>query len=312
MSARATVLYDTPGPRGQRINRILTLCTILIAIITLLWVGKVLYDNGQLTEAKWSPFIKGNTWTTYILPGLWGTIKAAIVSIILALITGTILGLGRLSPNIFIRSICGVIVEFFRAVPVLILMIFAYQFFAQYAIFPSLHLAFAAVVFALTMYNGSVIAEVLRSGIHALPKGQIEAAHALGLNHRQTVWHILLPQAVANMLPAIISQMIIALKDSALGYQIGYIEVVRSGIQSASYYRNFFAALIVVAIIMIIINYTLTIFASRIEKQLRAGRARKNIIANVPQQKDQGLDTKDNINVDWHDPNFKGLRSTAE
>ncbi|MDO4908476.1 MAG: amino acid ABC transporter permease [Corynebacterium sp.] len=312
MSARATVLYDTPGPRGRKINRILTICTFIIALIVILWVGHVLHNNGQLTADKWNPFIKSTTWTTYILPGLWGTIKAAIVSIILALIVGTALGLGRLSPNWFVRGVCGIIVEFFRAIPVLILMIFAYQLFAKYAIFPSLHLAFAAVVFGLTMYNGSVIAEVLRSGINGLPKGQVEAAQALGLGHWQTIWHILLPQAVAAMLPAIISQMVIALKDSALGYQIGYIEVVRSGIQSAAYYRNFFAALVVIAIIMIIINYVLTVVASRIERQLRAGRARKNLLAAVPEQKDQGLDTKDHVNVDWRDPSHRDLRSTAE
>ncbi|MDO4910845.1 MAG: amino acid ABC transporter permease [Corynebacterium sp.] len=312
MSARATVLYDTPGPRGRQINRILTICTFVIAAIVIAWVLFVLKDNGQLTADKWNPFVKSTTWTTYILPGLWGTIKAAVVSIILALVVGTILGLGRLSPNWFVRGVCGIIVEFFRAIPVLILMIFAYQLFAKYALFPSLHLAFAAVVFGLTMYNGSVIAEVLRSGINGLPKGQVEAAQALGLTHWQTIWHILLPQAVAAMLPAIISQMVIALKDSALGYQIGYIEVVRSGIQSAAYYRNFFAALIVIAIIMIIINYLLTVLASRIERQLRAGRARKNLLATVPEQKDQGLDTKDHVNVDWHDPSHRDLRQIAD
>ncbi|APT84929.1 amino acid ABC transporter permease [Corynebacterium aquilae] len=312
MSVRATVLYDAPGPNGRRLNRILTYITIAVAILTVVWVGRVLHANGQLEADKWQPFTYGTTWTTYILPGLWGTLKAAVFSVILALLTGTALGLGRLSPNKALRIVCGIIVEFFRAIPVLILMIFAYQLFAKYALFPSTQLAFAAVVFGLTMYNGSVIAEILRSGIRGLPRGQVEAAMALGLSHRQTTFSILLPQAVAAMLPALIAQMVIALKDSALGYQIGYIEVVRSGIQSASYYRNFLAALVVVAIIMIIINYTLTLLAERIEKQLRAGRARRNIFGKVPEHKDQGVETKDRATVDWHDPNHKDLRNQAE
>lgn len=309
---RATVLYDAPGPNGRRLNTIITAISGLVALAVLVWAIKILGDNGQLVAEKWTPFLKSTTWTTYLLPGLFGTLKAALFSVILAIVMGVILGLGRLSELTPVRWLCGVIVEFFRAIPVLLLMIFAYQLFAKYAVFPSSQLAFAAVVFGLTMYNGSVIAEILRSGINSLPKGQVEAARALGMTHRQTMWTILLPQSVAAMLPALISQMVIALKDSALGYQLGYIEVVRSGMQSASYYRNFLAALVVTAIVMIIINYALTMLAERIERQLRAGRARKNILAKVPEHRDQGLETKDQAVVDWHDPHHKDLRPIAE
>lgn len=309
---RATVLYDAPGPKGRRNNLIYTAVSGVVALAVIAWVLWTLKNNGQLTAAKWSPFLRSQTWTTYILPGLMGTLKSAVVSVVLALILGAILGLGRLSEVKAIRWICAVIVEFFRAIPVLLLMIFAYQLFAIYNLIPPKHLAFGAVVFGLTMYNGSVIAEILRSGINSLPKGQTEAARALGLSHRQTTRTILLPQAVAAMLPALISQMVIALKDSALGYQIGYIEVVRSGIQSASSNQNFLASLVVVAIIMILINYALTYVAHRIERQLRAGRARRNIVAKVPEMPDQGLDTKDNAVVDWHNPDYVEIRTPDE
>ncbi len=308
-TVRATVLYDAPGPKGRRFNLIITILTVVLGLALLFWIGSILSGNGQLDANKWTPFINFQTWTTYILPGLWGTLKSAVFSVILALVMGTALGLGRISEIRILRWFCAVIIETFRAIPVLILMIFAYQMFAQYNIVPSSQLAFAAVVFGLTMYNGSVIAEILRSGIASLPKGQKEAAIALGMSSRQTTWSILLPQAVAAMLPALISQMVIALKDSALGYQIGYIEVVRSGIQSASVNRNYLAALFVVALIMIVLNFSLTVLASRIERQLRAGRARKNIVAKVPEQPDQGLETKDNVNVDWQDPDYKDLKT---
>ncbi|HIW95289.1 MAG TPA: amino acid ABC transporter permease [Candidatus Corynebacterium gallistercoris] len=312
MSARATVLYDTPGPKGIRANRILTVVTIVVIAAIALAAGSRLHANGQFEADKWQPFLTSEMWTTYVLPGLWGTIKAAVFSIILALLIGGALGLGRLAHNRAIRVVCGVIVEFFRAIPVLLLMIFAYQVFAIYALVPTQHLAFAAVVFGLTMYNGSVIAEILRSGIKSLPAGQEEAAMALGLSRTQTMFRILLPQAVASMLPALISQMVIALKDSALGYLIGYVEVVRSSLQAASWYRNYLAAMVVVAIIMILLNYALSRLAERIETQLRAGRARRNIVAKVPHQKDVGLETKDEVNVDWHDPAHRDLRNTYE
>ena len=293
MSTRATVLYDTPGPRGRRTNLILTVATIIVTALILWWVGSTLAANGQFEADKWTPVLKSTTWTTYLLQGLVGTLTAAALSIVLALAIGAALGLGRLSDKAWLRWICAILVEFFRAVPVLILIIFAYQLFAQYAVFPSAMLSFAAVVFGLTLYNGSVIAEILRSGIMSLPKGQTEAALALGLTRRQTT-------------------ITIALKDSALGYTIGYVEVVRSGIQSASYYRNFFAALLVVAAIMFLINFALTRVAQRIEYQLRAGRARRNIVAAVPHQPDQGLETKDEVMVDWHDPEYKEIRNPGQ
>lgn len=304
MSVRATVLYDAPGPNAVKRNYIYTAVTIAVLAAAAWWVMSTLASNGQLEGAKWTPFVQANTWTTYILPGLLGTLKAAALSIVFAIVFGVIFGLGRLAQTKVVRWLCGVIIEFFRAIPVLMLMIFLYQLFAVFKIVPPKGLAFWAVIIALTLYNGAVIAEILRAGIKSLPRGQSEAAQALGMSHWQTMWQILLPQSVAAMLPALISQMVIALKDSALGYQIGYIEVVRSGTQVASANKNYIPALIVVAIIMIAINFLLTRLASRVEHQLRAGRARRNPFAKVPEQHSQGLETKDNVNVDWHNPNY--------
>lgn len=308
---RATVLYDAPGPKGIVRNRIYTVITLVVLALAVWWVLSTLGEKGQLDAAKWTPFLEADTWKTYILPGLWGTIKAALTSIVFAIIFGVIFGLGRLSESRLVRGFCAVIVEFFRAIPVLLLMIFAYQLFAVYKLVPPSGLAFWAVVVALTLYNGSVIAEILRAGINSLPKGQTEAARALGMSHWQTMWSILLPQSIAAMLPALIAQMVIALKDTALGYQIGYVEVVRSGIQSASANQNFLASLVVVGVIMIIINYALTMLAERVERQLRAGRARRNIFAKVPEAAGAGvgLDTKDTVNVDWHAPGYAELEN---
>ncbi|MDO4760750.1 MAG: amino acid ABC transporter permease [Corynebacterium sp.] len=312
MSTRATVLYDAPGPRGRMRNAVFTALTVIVTVVVCGWISYILYTKGQLTGEKWLPFLNSNTWTTYLLPGLMGTLQSAFASVLLAIVLGVFLGLGRLAQSVFIRWLCGIIVEFFRAIPVLLLIVFSYQVFAVNNLVPPSKLSFAAVVFSLTMYNGSVIAEILRSGIKNLPRGQFEAAAALGLSHRQTMWRVLLPQAVAAMLPALIAQAVIALKDSALGYQIGFVEVVRQGIQSSSMNRNYLPSLIVVAIIMIAINYALTLLAERVERQLRAGRARRNIFARVPHMPEQGIETKDNVMVDWHAPGHKEIRNPAE
>ncbi|MCX6470979.1 amino acid ABC transporter permease [Williamsia herbipolensis] len=284
MSGSATVLYDAPGPKARRRYQAIAVVFAAVLIAAVAFVIVTLAGNEQLTAEKWKPFVEVNTWTTYLLPGLWGTLKAAALSIVFALVLGAVLGIGRLSEHRAVRWISGGVVEIFRAIPVLILMIFAYYLFAQYAVFPSQQLAFAAVVTGLTLYNGSVIAEILRSGINSLPSGQLEAANSLGLRKSQTMRIILLPQAITAMLPALISQMVIALKDSALGYAIGYIEVVRSGIQSASYYGNYLPALVVVAVVMIVINFGLSVLATTVERRVREGRRKEPTV--TPTQPD--------------------------
>ena len=210
----------------------------MVVAIAGLVVAK-LAGKGQLTAAKWKPFLTGDLWRTYVLPGIAGTLTAAALSIVLALILGLLLGVGRLSPNAAIRRPCAVIVEFFRAVPVLIMMIFAYFLFALYDTFPSKYLALAGVVTGLTLYNGAVIAEIVRSGVGSLPRGQQEAASALGLSWGQTMRSILLPQAITSMLPVLVSQLVVALKDTAIGYQITFVEMVRQGTVIGSTYGNY-------------------------------------------------------------------------
>ena len=157
----------------------------------------------------------------------------------------------------------------FRAVPVLIMMIFAYFLYAQYDLFPPKHLALAGVVTGLTLYNSAVIAEILRAGITALPRGQSEAAASLGLRWGQTMRSILLPQAITSMLPVLISQLVVVLKDTAIGYQITYVEMVRQGTVVGSSYGNYVPALIVIALLMIAVNFTLSSLAVRLERRLR-------------------------------------------
>ncbi len=281
MSAESSVLYDVPGPKAKVRYRAVAVLFVLIVAGLIALAVSILADNGQFEWRNWSPFFDHFTWTTYLLPGLKGTLLAAALSIVFALVLGAVLGIGRLSDHRPVRWVCATIVEVFRAIPVLIMMIFAYQVFAFYGVFPSSELPLAAVVVGLTLYNGSVIAEILRAGILSLPRGQAEAAASLGLRKSQSMRLVQLPQAVTAMLPALVSQMVIALKDSALGYQIGFIELIRSGQQAASYYRNFFAALIVVGIIMVVINFALTTLATWLERRLRTRGTRGSRTAPV-------------------------------
>lgn len=271
----ASVLFDAPGPKARLRNNIYT----AVVVVAVLGAGYFLFrafdEKGQFEAEKWKPFLEGDVWSTYLWPGLKGTVVAALISIVFALAIGMVFGILRLSEHRSVRLIAGAIVEFARAIPVLILMIFLFALYSEYDLFKSDDLALAAVVTALTIYNGSVIAEIVRAGIRSLPKGQTEAAVALGMRKNQLMRLILLPQAITAMLPALISQMVVALKDTALGYQITYIEIVRSGQQLGAAEQNTIPALIVVAIIMIALNSTLTLVATRLERRLRARKRGK-------------------------------------
>ncbi|MDR3662005.1 MAG: amino acid ABC transporter permease [Mycobacterium sp.] len=272
--SESSVLYDAPGPRARRRNRALAVAIVAVIIAMGGWVLWQFSTKGQLTEAKWHPFLTANLWTTYVLPGAVGTLTAAVVSIVLALALGMALGMGRLSDTRALRWTCSVVVEFFRAVPVLIMMLFAYFLYALYDVLPSRQLALAGVITGLTLYNGAVIAEIVRAGVYALPRGQREAAVALGLRPGQALRLILLPQAVTSMLPVLVSQMVVVLKDTAIGYQITFVEMVRQGTNIGAAYGNYIPALIVIAALMISLNFALSMLATRLEARLRQSRRR--------------------------------------
>ena len=272
MSAEASVLFDAPGPRARfRYNVVAVIGGLAVAGLLFLLV-RALATKGQFTAARWEPFLEPATWTAYLLPGLRATLVAAFFSIILAIVGGILLGMGRLSQVAAVRWASGIFVEFFRAVPVLMMMLFAYYVFLFGFQISGDYLSLYGVIAGLTFYNSSVIAELIRSGVGALPSGQREAGLAIGLTPFQTLRTILLPQAITLMLPSIVSQLVVVLKDSALGFLILYPELIRSGQTLASSRGNLIPTFLVIAAIFIAINYLLTLLARYLERRLKAAR----------------------------------------
>ncbi|MFF0783579.1 amino acid ABC transporter permease [Streptomyces sp. NPDC003720] len=271
----SSVLYDAQGPRAKRRNILYTAGFLVVLAAVVWWVYKALDDKGQLNWVLWKPFFTGSeAYSTYIWPGLQNTLKAAALAMVIALPLGAVLGIARLSDHVWIRVPVGAVVEFFRAIPVLVLMIFGLALFAQYTNISSDDRPLYAVVTGLVLYNASVLAEIVRAGILALPKGQSEAAFAIGLRKTQTMRLILLPQSVTAMLPAIVSQLVVIVKDTAIGGAVlTFPELLSSANTMSGYYgANIIASLTVVAVIYVVINYSLTSFASWLEGRLRRGK----------------------------------------
>ncbi|MEW2812246.1 amino acid ABC transporter permease [Streptomyces massasporeus] len=277
----SSVLYDAQGPRAKRRNVVLTVVFLIAVAALLWWVFGTLKDKGQLEWALWEPFFHTEAWSTYIWPGLQNTLKAAALAVIIAMPLGAVLGIARLSDHAWVRVPAAVVVEFFRSIPVLVLMIFGLALFAEYTNVSSDDRPLYAVVTGLVLYNASVLAEIVRAGILSLPKGQSEAAMAIGLRKGQLMRLILLPQAVTAMLPAIVSQLVVIVKDTALGGAVlTYSELLSAANTMSGYYgANVIASFTVVALIFIALNFALTSFASWLERRLR--RAKKSTGAVV-------------------------------
>jgi glutamate transport system permease protein len=274
-----SVLYDAPGPRTRR--RVLigsVLGTLLVAGVGVLVVLR-LADHGVFRQRQWEPFTDPGV-QRLLLRAVWSTVKAALVAIVLALVFGVVFAAGRLSEHRWLRIPAATMIEFFRAVPLLLLILFLFLGFGEdlrplgVLVGSQVPNAFGALVVGLMLYNGAVLAETFRAGIVAVPRGQSEAAYSLGLRKGQVMRIILVPQAVRIMLPAIVSQCVVALKDTALGFVIGYEELLRQGKIIYNTFGNIVPTAIIIAAIYIVINMTLSAVASWLERRLRQRGAR--------------------------------------
>ncbi|MGW4229702.1 amino acid ABC transporter permease [Streptomyces sp. NPDC004980] len=219
-TASATALYDIPGPVTRKRHFTYGVVSTIVILAVFGWILYLLFDTDQFTAAKWNPFTyKGIQ--ELLLRGLGNTLKAFAYAAVLSLALGAVLAVGRLSVHRPVRWIATLLVEFFRAMPVLVMIFFI---FVALKVQP-----LPALVAGLTLYNGSVLAEVFRTGINSVERGQREAAYALGMRKTQVTTHVLAPQAVRAMLPTIISQLVVALKDTSLGYLITYEEFLHAG-----------------------------------------------------------------------------------
>ncbi|MQS36067.1 amino acid ABC transporter permease [Streptomyces katsurahamanus] len=259
----STALYDIPGPRTLRRHRIYGVITALAILALIGWILYLLFDTGQFAAEKWSPFeYKGIQ--ELLLRGLGNTLKAFAYAAVLSLVLGGVLACGRLSVHRPVRWTATLLVEFFRAMPVLVMIFFI---FVALKVQP-----LPALVAGLTLYNGSVLAEVFRAGVNSVDRGQREAAYALGMRKTQVMTHVLAPQAVRAMLPAIISQLVVALKDTSLGYLITYEEFLHAGKLIASnldYSLPFIPVVMVISPIYIGMCMLLSWFATWVARRQR-------------------------------------------
>ncbi|MEJ7691276.1 MAG: amino acid ABC transporter permease [Nocardioidaceae bacterium] len=259
----SSVLFDVPGPKTRARYRAVAVVSTLVLAGLIGWVLWILYQNDQFTQTKWQPLTDAAVLVN-LAQGLLLTLRAAAVAILLAMLFGAVFAAGRLSDRRWLSWPSAIIVEFFRAVPLILLILTIFLLaggtFSRYW----------CLVLGLMLYNGAVLAEIFRAGVAAVPRGQSEAAYAVGMRKGQVMRSILAPQAVSAMLPAIISQCVVVLKDTTLGIIISTEDVINTArlIYNDFRYNNAIIVGLMLAVVFIVINYSLSKLAQYVEGRL--------------------------------------------
>ncbi|MCL3860167.1 amino acid ABC transporter permease [Actinotalea sp. K2] len=264
----SSVLYDSPGPLARRRELVGSIVGVLILLGLVglgLWYAA---QRGVFDADRWDVLYDppknqtaANVWRSLLVQGLGATLRAAVFAAPLALFLGLLLALWRTARLRWLRVPAIAAIELFRGLPVLLMMFFGFLALGMPA--------FQAVVFGLVIYNMAIFAEILRAGLASLPKGQAEAAYAVGLTRSQTLMSVLLPQAVRTMMPSLIAQLVVLLKDSSLGFIIGYAELLKSIQNNSQYFGpQYLVALFTVgASIYLVVNLSLSWLARWLERR---------------------------------------------
>ena len=265
------VLFDLPGPRARRRQRLGSIAGLLLVLGLVALVLWRLAANDQLEPERWAIlFDPATNVPQRLLEALVNTLQVAAVGMVAATVLGALLAVGRLSDHAWLRVPVVTVIEFFRAVPLLVLILFCFLFLPQVGVRLS---AFGALALGLTLYNMAVLAEIIRAGILSVDRGQSEAAYGLGLRKWQVMTFVLVPQAVRRMLPVLVAQLVVLLKDSSLGFIVGYMELLRTSrslVETLNFSfgpRYTFQLYVAAALIYIVVNVLLSQLAKYIERR---------------------------------------------
>lgn len=260
-----TTLFEAPGPRGRRRHRMFEAASWVVLAGVAYLVIRTLDKNGAFDAAAWRPFGQWGVWRQLGI-GLLNNVRAAVVGMLLSMLLGCFLGWGLLSKRKLVRYPCRVFTDVFNGIPVLLLLFFTSLVLPAWGLpLPD----FWFLVIALSLYSTAVVGDLVRAGVQALPHGEAEAAAALGFSGFQSMWLILLPQALRMMSPALVSQMVIVLKGTTLAFVLGgYFDLLRAATVLGAYYsRSLLQAQGIAAITFMLINIALSQIAAAIDRK---------------------------------------------
>lgn len=246
-------LYEAPGPKTRRLVTTVTVISLAALAVGIAAVIRRFYEAGQLDGKYWALFAKYTTWR-YMGKGLVGTLRAALTAGVLAFVLAFFMMLARISRIKVLRAVGTALVEFTRGVPTLLFIYFFFLVVPQLGIKIS---AFMKITLPVAISASGIVAEVLRSGVNAVPRGQREAAMSLGMRDSSVFLKVVFPQAIRYVIPALISELVIVVKDTTFAYVVSFPDLMQNAKVLISNYDSLLAVYLVVAVIYILINYLL-------------------------------------------------------
>ncbi len=265
-------LYEAPGPKMRR--RILagTFAALVLIAIGLALVMRQFYVTGQLDPRYWKLFTRGTTWL-FLAQGFLGTLGVAATAGAISLALGLVLMLGRISKIGWLSLVSRLIIDFFRGVPSLLLIYFFFLVIPKYGIrMPS----FWMITLPVALAASGVLAEVFRAGVNAVPAGQTEAALSLGMGDAKIMAKIVLPQALRIVIPSLVSQLVVVVKDTTVAYVVSYPDLMQNARVLISNYDALVSTYFVVAIVYIIVNFAINQLSIHLARRGNAPIITKN------------------------------------
>lgn len=244
-------LYEPPGPKTRRKMMVGTVLALLAVVALAAWVVYRFWYAGQLSAKYWRLFTWRTTWA-YLGAGLLGTFEVALTSAVISVVLGMLLMLGRISSAAPLRGLCAVVTNFFRGVPSLLFIYFFFFTMPSIGVYMD---PFWMMVLPISFAASGVLAEVFRAGVNAVPKGQTEAGLSIGLSPWKVKTKVVLPQAVRYVIPSLISQLVVVVKDTALAYVVSYPDLMQNAQVLRTNYDAMVSTFLVVGLIYIVINY---------------------------------------------------------
>lgn len=256
-----SVLYDVPGPKTRRRSLIASIIGVVVIIAFFFWMYLTLAaprvnangasTPGMFDASRWNILAEGVVWISFLNATL-NTLRMAAAAAVLAILIGILFSFGRTSRYAWVRAITGVVLEFVRGIPLLLMIFFVFLVFTAGSYWSG--------VLGLAVYNGAIIGEALRAGVKSLPRGQREAGLAVGLTPMKAWYFIEFPQAFRQMLPIILAQLVVLLKDTSLAYIVSYPELARQIGDNRNFFgsRYIFTLFVVGLLIYLALNLTLS------------------------------------------------------
>lgn len=259
-------LYEAPGPKMRKRIFVGTILSAILAVGLIFLIVRQFYVSGQLAPKYWVFFTRFTTWR-FLAEGFLGTIQVAATAGAISLVLGLVLMLGRISSIKWLSLLSRAVIEFFRGVPSLLLIYFFFLVIPQYGIKMS---SFWMITLPVALAASGVLAEVFRAGVNAVPKGQVEAAMSLGMRPMKITFKIVLPQAIRFVIPSLISQLVVVVKDTTVAYVVSFPDLLQNARVLISSYDALVSTYFIVAIIYIVVNYLINQAAVAVSRRTGA------------------------------------------